>query len=256
MKINNILFKSPLDVFEISFINTSYLIPYFGPFTNFTLINIFILCIISFFLYYICIYKKIKLKSNPITLGYSLINTFLKNLLINATHSSQHIHYPLFLIITITLFITNLFGILPYGLSLTSHICLTFSLSFIFFIGFNIICVFKHKTNMVKLWLPHGTPNLIIPFIILIEILSYTTRVFSLSIRIFANMMAGHTLLKIISSFAWLLFISGGIMIYFSIFPLIIIFLILGLELAIAALQAYVFIVLISIYLGDALIIH
>jgi ATP synthase subunit 6 len=152
--------------------------------------------------------------------------------------------------------IVNIFGILPYGLSLTSHICLTFSLSFIFFISFNIIGVIKHKFNLATLWLPTGTPNSIIPFIIIIELASYITRIFSLAIRLFANMMAGHTLLKILGTFAWIIIISGSVLSYLAIFPLLLIYIIIGLEFAIAILQAYVFIVILSIYIGDTLILH
>jgi len=256
MKLNITNVTSPIDIFEVNLFNNFYFSSPFFLMSNFTIISLIIISFVALFLHINNIHQSPKIKHNVVTVTYSFLSSFIKNLLLNTTHSRQHIHYPILCLITLIIFITNLFGVLPYGLSLTSHICLTFSLSFIFFIGFNIICLIKHKTNMVKLWLPNGTPILIIPFIIVIEILSYITRVFSLAIRLFANMMAGHTLIKILTSFAWLLFISGGIMAYFSIFPLILIFLILGLEIAIAILQAYVFIVLITIYLGDTILLH
>jgi ATP synthase subunit 6 len=95
----------------------------------------------------------------------------------------------------------NLSGLLPYSLSVTSHFSVTFTLAFIFFIGFNIIGVCLHYDNFLILFLPSGTPLLITPFIVLIELISYCTRIFSLAIRLFANIISGHTLLKILSSF-------------------------------------------------------
>jgi F-type H+-transporting ATPase subunit a len=90
----------------------------------------------------------------------------------------------------------------PYSYTLTSGILITFYLSLKFFIGVNIIGIIKNKERFVDLFLPSGAPLIIIPFLCLIELVSYIARVFSLSIRLFANMMSGHTLLKILTGFA------------------------------------------------------
>jgi ATP synthase subunit 6 len=100
---------------------------------------------------------------------------------------------------------------LPYSLSITSHFSVTFTLAFIFFIAFNIIAIFLYKENFVCLFLPHGTPIHILPFIVLIEFISYLTRVLSLSIRLFANIISGHTLLKILGTFAFSILLVSSI---------------------------------------------
>jgi ATP synthase subunit 6 len=185
-----------------------------------------------------------------------MLLTAIKNLLRDIVGGEKHIHYILFVTLTLILVTFNLMGLLPFSLSVTSHFSITFTLSFIFFVAFNLIGFMRHKTKIVLLWLPHGTPYVVTPFIILIELISYSTRIFSLAIRLFANIMSGHTLLKILSGFAWVLLISGSILSYFSIFPFVIIFLISGLEFAIALLQAYVFLTLLVIYLNDTINLH
>jgi ATP synthase subunit 6 len=97
--------------------------------------------------------------------------------------------------------LSNLLGMLPYSMTVTSHLILTLFLSLAFFIGSNIIGVCYHKQSFFSLFLPEGVPLLIIPFLILIEYVSYVSRIFSLAIRLFANMLSGHILLKILISF-------------------------------------------------------
>ena len=107
--------------------------------------------------------------------------------------------------------------------------------------------------GVLNLFLPSGTPIVIVPFLIIIEIISYFARVFSLGIRLFANMMAGHTLLKILCSYTWPLLLAIDFLslnLYFV--PFLIVVLISCLEFAIALLQAYVFTVLVCLYLNDA----
>jgi ATP synthase subunit 6 len=254
MSLTNLsLLSSPLDIFELS----RFPIVYTGlpTLTNLTVFFMLGLFIISFFL----ITMKLNLNYSKQLKNVVLINiflTFIKNMLRDIIGVEQHLHYILFVCLGFILFSFNLFGLLPYSLSVTSHFSVTFTLSFIFFVAFNIIGLIRHKEKIVLLWLPHGTPYIVTPFIILIELVSYTTRVFSLAIRLFANIMSGHTLLKILGGFAWGLILSGGIFTYFSVFPFFIIFLISGLEFAIALLQAYVFLVLLTIYLNDALNLH
>nr|QFP99041.1 ATP synthase F0 subunit a [Rhizaria sp.] len=136
------------------------------------------------------------------------------------------------------------------------YLILTLYFSLAFFIGNNLIGVCFHKQKCFVLFLPEGVPVPIIPFLILIEYVSYISRIFSLAIRLFANMMSGHILLKILISFIWA--IAGSSLIHWVWIglPMTIVFLVIGLEFAIAFLQAYVFIVLISIYLNDVINTH
>lgn len=128
--------------------------------------------------------------------------------------------------------------------------------SLAFFIGNNLIGISFHKENYFVLFLPEGIPVPIIPGLILIEYVSYISRIFSLALRLFANMMSGHILLKILISFVWATISSNLIHWFWIGLPLFVISLVIGLEFVIGFLQAYVFIVLISIYLNDVINTH
>lgn len=150
---------------------------------------------------------------------------------------------------------SNLLGMVPYTMTITSFAMLTFFLSFTVFIGINIIALTVFNTKIVTLFLPSGTPLAIAPFLVLIELLSYVARAFSLGIRLFANMLAGHALVKILASFAWAMF-SVGLGSIAALLPWGAIFAVTGLEIVIAGLQAYVFVTLANIYLLDAVHAH
>jgi ATP synthase subunit 6 len=144
----------------------------------------------------------------------------------------------------------------PYSFTVTSHCVVTVFLAAFFFIAINIVGARKHGIQMFSLFLPSGAPLLLAPLLVVIEAVSYSFRVVSLALRLFANMMSGHCLLKILAGFAWTMFASGGFLSLAHLLPLLVIFAIVGLELAIAFLQAYVFTVLLCIYLNDALNLH
>lgn len=145
---------------------------------------------------------------------------------------------------------------IPYSMTITSHAILTLYFSLAFFIGNNIIGVCYHKEQYFVLFLPQGVPLPIIPFLILVEYVSYISRIFSLAIRLFANLMSGHILLKILISFIWALMLSNIFNWFWIILPLGIVFIVIGLEMVICFLQAYVFILLIFIYLNDVINTH
>ena len=133
-------------------------------------------------------------------------------------------------------------------------ITLYFSLAF--FIGNNLIAICFHKEKYFTLFLPDGIPILLLPLLIVIEYVSYFSKVISLATRLFANMMSGHILIKILITFIWSIAGSNLIHWFWIGLPLIIIFLVIGLEFAISFLQAYVFIILLSVYLNDVINIH
>lgn len=145
---------------------------------------------------------------------------------------------------------------IPYSITVTSHLIITFFFSVSFFVGNNLIAICYHKDQYFVLFLPDGVPTLIVPFLILIEYVSYISRVFSLAIRLFANMLSGHILIKILICFIWAIITSDVIHWFWVVLPLGVVFAVIGLELAIAFLQAYVFITLISIYLNDGVKKH
>jgi len=144
----------------------------------------------------------------------------------------------------------NMLGLMPYSFTVTSHIIVTFALAAFIFVGVTLIGFWKHGVKFLKFFVPSGVPFVLLPLLVVIEVISYLTRPVSLSVRLFANMMAGHTMLKVFGAFVVALGLLGGwaalaFMVAFT-----------GLELLVAFLQAYVFAILTCIYLNDALHMH
>jgi ATP synthase subunit 6 len=162
-------------------------------------------------------------------------------------------YFPLIFTTFLIILICNLFGMIPYSFTVTSHLIVTFSVALAIFIGINILGILKNRRHFLSLFFPPGAPLALAPLLVFIELVSYAFRTLSLSIRLFANLMSGHTLLKILSTFAWAAVSFWGI---FLIPCVIIIFLVTGLEIAIAVLQAYIFSVLLCIYINDAFNLH
>jgi len=160
-------------------------------------------------------------------------------------------------IFTLFMFILlgNLIGMMPYSFTWTSHIIVTFAISFFIFIAVTLIAIAKHGLiNFLKFFAPSGVPKPMLILLIPIEVISYLSRPISLSVRLFANMMAGHTLLKVIAGFVFVLgansFIIGGAL------PIAFLVALTGLEIVIAFLQAYVFAILTCLYINDAIHLH
>jgi ATP synthase subunit 6 len=165
-------------------------------------------------------------------------------------------YFPFIFVLFIFILTCNLLGMIPYSFTVTSHIIVTFFLSLSIFIGVTIIGFKHHGIHFFSFFLPAGSPVVLAPFLVVIELISYTSRAFSLAIRLFANMMSGHSLLKILAGFSWSMLSIGGIFYVLQLVPLIVVFIITGLEIGIACLQAYVFTVLTCIYLNDSINLH
>ena len=144
----------------------------------------------------------------------------------------------------------NLMGMIPYGFTYTSHIVVTFGLAFLVFVAVTVIGLIRHGFHFFSLFVPHGAPWWLLPIIVPIEVISYMTRPISLSVRLFANMLAGHTMMKVFAGFVIALGFLGGWL------PLAMIVALTGFELGVAMLQAYVFSLLTCIYLKDAIHLH
>jgi len=144
----------------------------------------------------------------------------------------------------------NMLGMLPYSFTVTSHIIVTLAFAMFIFIGVTILGFVIHGFKYLKIFVPSGVPMVLLPIIMIIEIISYLSRPVSLSVRLFANMMAGHTMLKVFGGFVISLgLIAGWLPLTFSVA-------LTGLEILVAFLQAYVFAILTCIYLNDALNLH
>lgn len=165
-------------------------------------------------------------------------------------------YFPFLFVLFLFVLQSNLIGLVPYSFTVTSHIIVTFSLALIVFVGVNIIGVNIHKIHFLNLFLPAGTALPLAFLLVPLEIVSFLSKPISLSVRLFANMMAGHTLLKVIAGFAWSMMKSGGFLFIAHLLPLLVLFLLVGLELGVALIQAYVFTVLSCIYLNDSINLH
>jgi F-type H+-transporting ATPase subunit a len=143
----------------------------------------------------------------------------------------------------------NFLGMIPYSFTFTSHIIVTFAMAAVVFVGVTIIGIARHGLHFLSLFVPHGVPIWLLPLLVPIEMISYFIRPFTLSIRLFANMVAGHAMLAIFAGFV----VSLGL---FGFLPLAVTSALILLELLVAALQAYVFAVLTCLYLRDAIHLH
>jgi len=165
-------------------------------------------------------------------------------------------YFPFVFILFMFVLLSNLIGLVPYSFTITSHLILTFALSLMVFWGVNAICLKEHGAHMGSLFLPPGTSLGLALLLVPIEFVSYMFKPISLGVRLFANMMAGHTLLKVIAGFAWSMMASGGLLFVAHLVPLAVLILLVGLELGVAMIQAYVFTILTCIYLNDAINLH
>jgi F-type H+-transporting ATPase subunit a len=150
----------------------------------------------------------------------------------------------------------NLLGMLPYAFTFTSHIAVTFALALMVFVLITVVAIALHGTHFFSYFLPEGAPKVLAPLIIVIEIISYLSRPISLSVRLFANMVAGHVMLKVFATFVVMMGGAGAVGVLGAAAPLAINVALVGFEFLVAFLQAYVFAMLTSIYLHDAVHLH
>ncbi len=158
-------------------------------------------------------------------------------------------YFPFLFTLFMFILFGNLLGMIPYSFTFTSHIVVTFALAAIVFIGVTLIGVIRHGFRFFNLFVPHGVPKVLLLLLVPIELLSYCIRPFTLAIRLFANMVAGHTMLVIFAGFAAPL----GV---FFFAPIAMDAALVLLEFLVAVLQAYVFTILSCLYLRDAIHLH
>ena len=174
---------------------------------------------------------------------------FIAGLIRDTVGAEGRRYFPIVFSLFMFILVGNLLGMVPYSFTFTSHIIVTFALASVVFIGVTILGFVKHGMRFFGMFVPPGAPIAMWPLLIPIEVISYLSRPISLSVRLFANMLAGHTLVKVIAGFI-------GIMGVFGILPLAVVVALTGLEILIAFLQAYVFAILTCLYINDALHMH
>ncbi len=237
---------SPLEQFEI--------LPIFQ--IPFILTNASLILIIG--IYFLIVYLFIQSKFIPTHIQqiFEIIyNTALELAYSNIGKNGRYFFSLVFVLFFFVL-LCNLIGMIPYSFTVTSHLIITFALSLTIYIGFNIIGIKKHKLNFLNLLLPSGANIFLVPLLVPIELISYIFRAISLPVRLFANMMAGHTLLKVIAGFAWTMLNVNAVIFIAHFIPLILLVILVSIELGVAVIQAYVFTILTCIYINDALNLH
>ena len=175
---------------------------------------------------------------------------FIANMVNENVGAAGRPYIPFVFTLFMFVLFADLLGMIPYTFTSTSHIAVTFAMAFFIFILVTIIGLVKHGFKFFSLFVPHGVPWPLLLILVPIEIISYLIRPITLSVRLFANMMAGHTMVKIIAGFIVPLgFLAGWV-------PLLFIAALTGLEIGIAGIQAFIFAILTCIYLNDALHLH
>src|SRR6266849_73448 len=172
---------------------------------------------------------------------------------INITLSNLGLYSILILFIILSL---HLISNIPYSYTITTSVIVTIGLSFTILTGVTILGLYIHKLHFFSYFVPSGTPLALVPLLVLIETVSYLARALSLGIRLFANMVAGHSLLKILSTFLYQMFSSSFIIAIFTLIPFAFFLALCGLEVAVSIIQAYVFVLLVISYIKDAIYLH
>jgi F-type H+-transporting ATPase subunit a len=221
-------------------------------FTNSSLFMVLATLVITSFLYFSV--NPRSLIPNRWQMVSESFYIFISDMIRDNAGKSGLAYFPYIFSLFLFILMGNLLGMIPYSFTFTSHIIVTFSLAVIVIISVTFVGIARHGWKFLRLFFPENTPIFILPLLVPIEIMSYLTRTVSLSIRLFANMIAGHAMLKLFAGFA--ITLAGT-----AFFPVALISLgldvaITGFEVLIALLQAYIFTILTCIYLHDALNLH
>ena len=240
---------NPMNQFEVKTIGPKIEIGNFDiSFSNASLFMVITVATIS--LLFIFATQKKSLVPSRLQLLAEMAYEFVAKMISETAGSEARPYFPFILTLFLFVLFCNMIGMIPYSFTVTSHIIVTFALAIFIFIGVTIIGFVKHGFGYLKLFVPSGVPVVLLPIIVVIEVISYLSRPVSLSVRLFANMMAGHTMMKVFGCVV----ISLGLVVGWL--PLGFSVALTGLEILVAFLQAYVFAILTCIYLNDALNLH
>ena len=238
---------SPLDQFKINEIVKIEVGGVDISFTNSALMMVIVLTLVTVFM--VAGMRRRALVPGRLQSMVELTYEFIANMLRDTVGPDGRKYFPLVFTLFMFVLFGNMLGMIPYSFTFTSHIAVTFAMAIIVFIGVTILGFVKHGVHFFSFFLPPGVSILLWPLMIPIEIISYLSRPISLAVRLFANMTAGHTMLKVFAGFVPALGVAG-------VLPFAFVVGLTGLELLIAFLQAYVFTVLTCLYISDALHLH
>nr|YP_398773.1 ATP synthase subunit 6 [Aspergillus tubingensis]ABA62013.1 ATP synthase subunit 6 [Aspergillus tubingensis] len=249
---------SPLDQFEVRdlfSLNSNWL----GN-INISLTNIGLYLAIGGFIivtYSVLATNNNKIIPNNWSISQETIYATVHSMVINQLNPTKgQLCFPFIYALFIVILVNNLIGMVPYSFASTSHFILTFSLSFTVVLGATFLGFQRHGLKFFSLFVPSGCPLALLPLLVLIEFISYLSRNVSLGLRLAANILSGHMLLSILSGFTYNIMTSGILFFFLGLVPLAFIIAFSGLELAIAFIQAQVFVVLTCSYIKDGLDLH
>lgn len=240
---------SPLAQFEIKTLIPLQLAGYDISFTNSSLYMVLSVLVVAAFV-------SLGMRKRALVPGrfqamVEMSYNFVANMISENAGKEAIVYFPLIFSLFMFVLLCNLLGLTPYSFTVTSHIIVTFALAAFIFVGVTLISIAKHGLGkFLHSFLPEGVPLVLAPMIYFIEFFSYLIRPITLSVRLAANMMVGHTMLKVIAGFVVMLGAIGGWV------PLAMLVAFTGFELFVAVLQAYIFSLLVCVYLNQALHLH
>jgi F-type H+-transporting ATPase subunit a len=254
---NNLFIFSPLSQFEVTNligINAPILGNLHLNLTNLSLYSIFVVITIIG----LHIYANNDNKIIPNNWSISLESSFasLNSMVRDQIGANMEIYFPFIYSIFFYILIANLISNVPYSFAVTASGVVSLGLSLTIFIGVTILALSIHGIKFFAFFIPSGTPLALVPLLVLIELVSYLARAVSLGVRLFANITAGHTLLKILSTYLFKLFTGNLLVQILTLIPFAIFLALVGLEIAVSLIQAFVFTLLVCSYLRDAIELH
>lgn len=252
------MFFSPLDQFKIASFFSFQVAGIDLSVTNFLIISFLTLFVFQSFLLII---------KNPRNNSFFIIPSGWQNLiekmyevviqlLLDILLTGNEKYFQITAVFFIFILTNNLIGMVPYSFTITSHIILTFFLSFSIFGAMNFIGFKKHGIAFFSLFLPTNTSFFLALILVPIELISFIAKPVSLGVRLFINLMAGHSLLKVIVGFSWNMLLLENLKAIAFIIPFLLLIVLMGLELGVALIQSFVFLILTIIYLNDSEVLH
>jgi ATP synthase subunit 6 len=251
------MLHAPLEQFQILSLLPIKIFNFDFSLTNFLLINLLALLSFISFIYYNSSHQNYLQETsyffspNAWQKIIESVSELSAQLVSDTISTDNEQYFPFISVIFNFILFSNLIGLIPYSFTATSHLIITFTLSFSIFIGINIITFKKYKMKTFSLFLPTNTSFFLALLLVPIEFISYIAKPISLGVRLFINLMAGHSLLKVIIGFSWSMLLLENLTSIGLLIPMIILIILFGLELGVALIQTYVFIILTCIYIQD-----
>jgi F-type H+-transporting ATPase subunit a len=242
---------NPIEQFNVNRIVPIHLFGLDASFTNASLFMVIILGLVALLM--IIGTSRRQMVPGRLQAAAEMSYEFVANTVRGSAGEEGMRFFPFVFSLFMFVLFANLLGLLPFSYTVTSQIAVTFALAALVMAIVILFGIARHGVHFLNLFVPSGVSPILLPFIALIEVISFLARPISLSVRLFANMLAGHITLKVFGGFIVMLLGAGGAAAVISILPMIGIILLTALELLVAALQAYVFAILTCVYLNDAI---